>query len=66
MLRGRGLELVSAGGPTAFAARVAALAQDAERRTRTAVAGCALFESEFTWSVLAERFLAGLGGRVKG
>jgi hypothetical protein len=64
MLTGRGLELVPVGNPTAFAVRVDELAMDAQRRERVAVAGRNLFETEFTWAALADRFLHGLrGGR---
>jgi glycosyltransferase involved in cell wall biosynthesis len=60
LLESANLELVDVGNPNAFAERAALLAVDHARRGHAAAAGRALFEREFTWEVLASRFLQGV------
>jgi hypothetical protein len=60
MLMGQGLELVPVGDREAFSRRVLALAVDEARRAEVADDGRRLFESEFSWQALAQRFLSGI------
>jgi glycosyltransferase involved in cell wall biosynthesis len=61
MLESANLELVEVGHPEVFAERAVLLAADHDRRGHAAAAGRALFETHFTWEVLAARFLEEVG-----
>ena len=63
MLRASDLELVEVGDAESFADRVALLAADRGRRELAAGRGRRLFEAEFTWDAIADRFLEGVGKR---
>jgi glycosyltransferase involved in cell wall biosynthesis len=52
-----GLELAKVGDPDAFAERAVELALDRERRAESANRGRELFESRFSWDVIAGTFL---------